>query len=74
MIEIVGVVLAALLASPLLKKAKHCIWVKMASGAWVCQNKDGNPLRNCHKAVKVMVEHGVPALSIEILPKGVLPI
>jgi hypothetical protein len=74
MIEIIGTVLAALLTGSLFKAKLYCIWIKKATGAWECPNPGGNSARRCRKAVAVMVDHGVPYTSIEILPKGVKPI
>lgn len=73
MLEAVGVILSALLGSSLFKKHPYCIWIRKATGAWECPNPTGNSARRCRIAVKGLVEMGIPALSIVILPKGIIP-
>lgn len=73
MIEIIGAILTALLASPLLKKKPWVIWIMKATGKWESPNASGNSYRRCMKAVKVLIDNGTPSQSIIILPKGVTP-
>jgi len=71
--EIVGALLSAMLGSTFLKKHPYCIWIRKASGAWECPNPGGNSARRCRKAIKVLLDTGIPLQSIIILPKGVTP-
>ena len=73
LLELVGTVLAAILGSSFLKKHPYCIWIRKATGTWDCPNPSGNSARRCKKAVKKLVDMGIPSQSIIILPKGVTP-
>ncbi len=73
MIEIIGAVVTALLASHLFDKAPYCIWIRKADGSWECPNPAGNSKHRCNVAIRELVAHGVPRQSLVVYPKGFTP-
>ena len=73
-ITIVGTLLGGLLSGGLFKAKPYCLWVKPPNGIWAVRNPAGNSARRCKKAKKVLIDSGLKAGDIIILPKGMMPI
>ena len=70
MIEVIGAILAAMIAGPLFKKKLYGIWLKVGV-KWELRGTGSG--RRMRKAAQVFLELGIPSEDIIILPKGVTP-
>ena len=74
LVEIIGPILAALLASSVFKKKPYCLWVRNAiQTGWYNTNPGGNSARRCRKAAKLFLDAGVISGDILIIAKGITP-
>ena len=70
MIEVIGAILAAMIAGPLFKKKLYCLWL-LVGVKWEIRGTGSG--RRMRKAAFVFLELGIPSEDLIILPKGVTP-